>query len=51
MAESQRKSDAAKVVDDDAQTARDRRNLIIMLVGGVLVVFGMIALSKFLSGS
>lgn len=37
--------------NEDAQAARDRRNLIVMLVGGVIIVIGMIFLSKFLSGS
>ncbi len=51
MAESQRKVDEVKVAtDDDAQRARDRRNLVIMFVGGALLVVAMIFISKFLSG-
>lgn len=51
MAESQRKAESAKAItDDEAQRARDRRNLIIFLVGGVIVVIIMVFISKFLSG-
>lgn len=36
--------------DEEAQKRRDRIVLIVMLVAGVLIVGGMIALSMFLSG-
>lgn len=51
MAESKRKVEAGPTADEEAQAKRDRITLIVMLVGGVLIVAGMIWLSKFLSGS
>lgn len=50
MAESQRKAEAAHAVtDDEAQKARDRRNLILFLIGGIIVVIIMVFISRFLS--
>lgn len=52
MAESKRKTPVVTVEEkDEAQAKKDRMTLIVMLVGGVIIVLGMIALSKFLSGS
>lgn len=51
MAESKRKVGDGPTADEEAQEKRDRITLIVMLVGGVLIVAGMIWLSKFLSGS
>lgn len=49
---SRRKSDetAKAQPDPEAIKARDRRNLIILLTGAVVIVIGMVALAQFLSG-
>lgn len=36
--------------DEEAIKRRDRRNLIILLVGGIVIIIGMVALAQFLSG-
>ncbi len=52
MAESRRApKHAVKEVDEEAQTRRDRRFIIMFVIGGILIVIGMILLSRFLSGS
>ena len=49
---SRRKTDETAHVklDEEEIKRRDRRNLIILLVGGVLIIIGMVALAQFLSG-
>jgi flagellar basal body-associated protein FliL len=52
MAESKRKVDTKPALEKDAeQERRDRLTLIIILIGAVVLVAGMIFLSKFISGS
>lgn len=52
MAESRRKTEGHKpLVEDDAQSRKDRLTLILFGIGAVVIIIGMWLLATFLSGN